>query len=61
KGWTSPVYAFFKPKPQIVNINGWCAHKFKCSAHGCKATVCQFLDTQDAWSTGNMHKHVKSC
>ncbi|KAI6039429.1 hypothetical protein EDC04DRAFT_2867974 [Pisolithus marmoratus] len=60
-GWTSPVYAFFEPKPWIIDINSQCAHEFKCSAHGCKATVHQFLDTQDTQSTSNMCKHVKSC
>jgi hypothetical protein len=61
KEWCSPIYAFFQPTPKIIEINDRHAHKFKCSARGCKATVCQFLDKKDAFSTGNMRKHVRSC
>ena len=61
KDWSSPVYAFFDPKPQISIVDGRCVHGFKCSAWGCKVTVRRFLDTKDARSTGNMRKHVKSC
>ena len=61
KEWTSPVYAFFNPIPQIVNINDHCAHEFKCQAKGCKAKVHRFLDKGDARSTGNMRKHVRLC
>jgi len=61
KEWTSPVYAFFDPIPQIVNINDRRAHEFKCQAKGCKAKVRRFLDKGDARSTGNMRKHVRSC
>ncbi|KAG1872022.1 hypothetical protein C8R48DRAFT_746527 [Suillus tomentosus] len=45
KEWLSPVYVFFDPMPHIVEINGQCAHEFKCNAR----------------STGNMQKHIKSC
>jgi len=61
KDWVSPVYAFFNPKPQIVIIGGRRAHEFKCIAKGCKGTTCRFLNKKDAWSTGNMRKHVKAC
>ena len=37
------------------------SHVFKCRGKGCKTTICQFLDTKDAKSTGNMHKHVVVC
>ncbi|KAG1785525.1 uncharacterized protein HD556DRAFT_1457539 [Suillus plorans] len=37
--WVSPVYAFFHPTPNIVEIGGWRAHEFKCQAKGCKAKV----------------------
>ncbi|KAG2052099.1 hypothetical protein BDR06DRAFT_983285 [Suillus hirtellus] len=42
--WVSPVYAFFHPTPNIVEIGGWWAHEFKCQAKGCKAKVQYFLD-----------------
>ncbi|KAF8314397.1 hypothetical protein F5887DRAFT_894985, partial [Amanita rubescens] len=61
KEWCSPIYAFFQPNPKIVEINDRRAHEFKCSGRGCKATVRRFLDKRDAYSTGNMRKHVKSC
>ncbi|KAG1719957.1 hypothetical protein EDB19DRAFT_1647534, partial [Suillus lakei] len=61
KDWNSPVYAFFNPTPNIVEINGCRAHEFKCQAKGCKANVRCFLDKGDAHSTGNMCKHVCSC
>ncbi|KAG2091017.1 uncharacterized protein F5147DRAFT_748161 [Suillus discolor] len=61
KEWVSPVYAFFDPTPHITEVGGRCAHEFKCRAKGCKATIRRFLDKKDARSTGNMHKHVKSC
>ncbi|KAG1823692.1 uncharacterized protein BJ212DRAFT_1296263 [Suillus subaureus] len=61
KDWNSPVYTFFNPTPKIVEINGYCAHEFKCQAKGCKANVRCFLNKGDAHSTGNMHKHVHLC
>ncbi|KAG1730211.1 hypothetical protein EDB19DRAFT_1897099 [Suillus lakei] len=59
--WVSPVYAFFDPTPHIVEIDGRRAHKFKCCAKACKASIHRFLDKKDARSTSNMHKHIKSC
>ncbi|KAG2756744.1 hypothetical protein P692DRAFT_20714955, partial [Suillus brevipes Sb2] len=61
KEWVSPVYAFFEPKPRIVEHDGRRAHQFKCCARGCKTMIRRFLDKKDARSTGNMRKHVKSC
>ena len=42
-------------------MEGCPADKFKCTAHGCKATVRHYLDTKDAGSTGNLRRHAKSC
>jgi len=61
KEWISPIYAFFDPTPQIVEVDGLYAYQFKCCVKRCKVTIKQFLDKKDAQSTGNMHKHVKSC
>lgn len=56
-----PVYAFFDPTPQIIEIDGRRAHDFKCQAKRCKTKVRRYLDKGDARSTGNMRKHVRSC
>ena len=61
KDWMSQVYAFFGPKLRIEEKNGWRSHVFRCQGKGCKTTIHRFLDTKDSWSTGNMHKHVKTC
>ena len=61
KGWNAPIYAFFKPLPQVVVKNGHRAHKFLCFVRGCKAMVHRFLDTTDFHSTSNLCKHAKSC
>lgn len=61
KDWNSPVYAFFNPTPQIIEIDGRRAHDFKCQAKRCKTKVRRYLDKGDARSTGNMRKHVRSC
>ena len=60
KEWISPVYGFFHPKPRIEILDGHQSHIFKCEGKSCKTTICCFLDTKDARSTGNMQKHVKS-
>ncbi|KAF8545952.1 hypothetical protein OG21DRAFT_1491739 [Imleria badia] len=31
KEWSSPIYAFFEPIPQIIEIDGRRAHDFKCT------------------------------
>ncbi|KIJ21100.1 hypothetical protein PAXINDRAFT_66312, partial [Paxillus involutus ATCC 200175] len=36
KGWTSHIYAFFKPTPVIKYIDGQRCHAFKCLGKGCK-------------------------
>ncbi|KAG0703263.1 hypothetical protein DFH29DRAFT_803739 [Suillus ampliporus] len=59
--WVSPIYAFFDPTPHIVETDRQQAHKFKCCAKACKASIRHFLDKKNARSTGNMRKHVKSC
>jgi len=55
------IYVFFEPVPWNIKVEGHPTHKFKCSACGCKATVCHYLDTKDAASTGNLCRHAKSC
>ncbi|KAG1768273.1 hypothetical protein EV702DRAFT_979552, partial [Suillus placidus] len=59
--WTSPIYAFFHPEPDIEYVCGRRSHIFKCAAKGCQKRIHRFLDTSDAKSTGNLHKHVKVC
>ncbi|KIM65713.1 hypothetical protein SCLCIDRAFT_112220 [Scleroderma citrinum Foug A] len=59
--WSSPIYAFFVPIPDIVYIKGHRAHEFKCLGKGCKHRVCQFLDTEDAKSTGKLCRHIRKC
>ncbi|KAF9219131.1 hypothetical protein BS17DRAFT_718330 [Gyrodon lividus] len=61
KDWNSPVYAFFQPIPAIEEADRRCSHVFKCCARGCKVTICRYLDTTDARSTGNMRKHARKC
>ena len=61
KDWTSPIYAFFEPVPEIEYHDKRRCHVFKCAARGCKHRVRRYLDKKDAKSTGNMRKHVKSC
>jgi hypothetical protein len=61
KDWKAPIYAFFKPIPNIGHENGRRYHEFICAAHGCLKKIRRFLDKKDAKSTGNMRKHVKLC
>ena len=66
KKWTSPIYVFFKLMPSIVYIKGRHVHVFECAATRCMGKgnvcmVCQYLDTGDAKSTGNLWKHAKIC
>ena len=60
KDWSSPVYGFFE-EPTVDRVDGRCAHVFKCSGRGCKASIHWFIDMKDAGSTGNMRKHVRAC
>ena len=59
--WTSPIYAFFHPVPIVGNQAGRRYHEFRCFAKSCRKTVHRYLDTKDAASTSNMHKHAKTC
>jgi hypothetical protein len=48
KKWTSPVYVFFKPTPDIKYKDGRRCHVFECAAGSCKGKnsryVSRFLD-----------------
>ena len=65
KKWTSPVYAFFKPTPQIEYKDGRCAHVFECGTGRCRGRnsryVYRFLDKGDANSTSNLLCHARIC
>jgi hypothetical protein len=61
KNWTSPIYAFFSPIPDIEEIDECTTHVFKCLNCGCNTKIWHYLDKKDAQSTGNMRKHAKSC
>ena len=61
KRWTSPVYAFYEPIPDIAYVDGRRVHIFKCTARSCRYTCRRFLDGLDRSSTGNLIKHVKTC
>ena len=47
--------------PTIEYVGGRHSHVFKCTSKGCKKTVHRFLDKGDAHSTGNLHRHMKTC
>ncbi|TEB06442.1 hypothetical protein FA13DRAFT_1567614, partial [Coprinellus micaceus] len=69
--WTSPVYAFFHPRPihKSGKINGkpreW--QEFTCGATNCTSRgplgriVRRFTDTKDAKATGNLKGHAEGC
>jgi len=59
--WTTVVYAFFKPTPNIKYNDGRKMHEFTCLQKHCHQKIVCYLDTKDAQSTGNMHQHVKKC
>jgi hypothetical protein len=61
KEWKSPIYAFYKPIPNVAKVKGRPCHEFMCAARGCKYTSRRYLDTKDKASTGNLIKHAKSC
>ncbi|KAG2134705.1 hypothetical protein BD769DRAFT_1291985, partial [Suillus cothurnatus] len=54
KDWSSPIYAFFKPRPAIEYHDKHRCYVFKYAAHGCKHHIRQYLDKKDAKSTGNI-------
>lgn len=66
--WTSPIYAFFIPVPDITyNAQGRRAHEFRCAARVCKCKgvngrmVRRYLDTTDRKSTSNLKRHATIC
>jgi hypothetical protein len=66
--WTSPIYAFFGPIPDITyNTEGRRAHEFRCSAGVCKGKgtnkriVRRYLDTLDRTSSSNLKRHAILC
>ena len=65
KDWTSPIYAFFGPRPTIEIVDGRRCHEFRCGATVCKGKgakgriIRRYLDKADRNSTSNMHKHAK--
>ena len=62
EGWNSPIYAFFRPVPDIEqDEDGRWYHRFHCFAKSCKGSVKRYLDTKDSGSTSNMRKHAKIC
>ncbi|KAI0264269.1 hypothetical protein BGY98DRAFT_940010 [Russula aff. rugulosa BPL654] len=64
KDWVAPIYAFFRPDPLIVHVDGRRCHAFECIAKSCKhktRVVQRYLDKGDAKSTGNLRKHAKRC
>lgn len=61
KRWTSPIYAFYDPIPDIEYVGGRRAHGFKCAGHSCQYKCRRYLDGPDRASTGNLIKHVKLC
>ena len=61
KRWTSSVYAFYEPTPEIEYDGTRCSHVFKCLNRSCGMTVRRFLDTKDHSSTSNLRVHAKTC
>ena len=61
RDWNSPVYAFFGPMPDIVYVDNWRCHIFKCLVKGCDHKVWHFLDKGNKVLTGNMCKHIRLC
>ncbi|KAL1740724.1 hypothetical protein HDZ31DRAFT_46927, partial [Schizophyllum fasciatum] len=64
--WTSPIYAFFQPMPEVEYIEGKdgktrTAHTFTCYNKGCTKRVRRYLDTSDRVSTSNLQNHAISC
>ena len=57
---------FFKPIPTVEYIKKHCVHVFEYAAVNCLGKgngqfVCRYLDTGNAKSTRNLHKHAKIC
>ena len=64
KRWDAPVYAFFRPTPAIVYIEGRKVHVFECAASHCKCKtrfIRRYIDTGDISSTSNLRRHAIRC
>ncbi|PIL29407.1 hypothetical protein GSI_09459 [Ganoderma sinense ZZ0214-1] len=61
KRWTSTIYTFYKPTPEIQYEENRCCHVFKCTNRGCDVTMQRFLDTKDHSSTSNLRAHAVKC
>ncbi|SJL03663.1 uncharacterized protein ARMOST_16509 [Armillaria ostoyae] len=63
--WTSPMYAFYSPIPEIEYRDGRKCHIFRCTAQAnvtrCGHRIVRYLDTKDAQSTSNLRKHARKC
>jgi hypothetical protein len=59
--WSSPIYAFYHPIPEIEYKEGRRCHTFSCASKSCKFKCRRYLDKGDSNSTGNLRKHVKTC
>ena len=60
--WSAGIYGIYKA-PVIEYVNGRRAHSFRCLGKNgnCSRVIRRYLDTTDAVSTSNMHKHAKKC
>ncbi|KAF8433332.1 hypothetical protein L210DRAFT_877318, partial [Boletus edulis BED1] len=56
KEWTSPIYAFFEPKPLVEEQNGRHLHLFKCASRSCKTTIRRYHDRSGIRSPW-IHQH----
>jgi hypothetical protein len=64
KRWDAPVYAFFRPTPAIIYVEGRKVHVFECAASHCKCKtrfVRRYIDTGDISSTSNLRRHAIRC
>jgi len=64
KRWDAPVYAFFRPTPAIVYVEGRKVHVFECAASHCKCKtrfIRRYIDTGDISSTSNLRRHAIRC
>jgi hypothetical protein len=64
KRWDTPVYAFFRPTPAIVYVDGCKVHIFECAASHCKCKtrfIRCYIDTGDISSTNNLCHHATCC
>ncbi|KAF8325140.1 hypothetical protein F5887DRAFT_823745, partial [Amanita rubescens] len=63
--WTSPVYAFYLPEPEIgyddSGVDRRPFHDFVCANKGCNKRIRRYLDKGDAKATGNLGKHARRC